>query len=172
MHELHITVQVWKGFGSMGMCLDEDCRFQNRDKARFCAKCGIPTRGALLQGRYEIHYLVSKDRSIITLRAIDRHQDLPVTVRALIPYKNSEEARRTFLQDAELAVAFSKGINEAGSIRVTDYGQDGPLAFLVKSELEELSASYNSKPSITAGVGSDTFQAAQTPLMPIRKMKC
>src|SRR5215470_20298498 len=39
IHELHSNVQVWKGFGFMGMCLDEDCRFQNQDKARFCAKC-------------------------------------------------------------------------------------------------------------------------------------
>ncbi len=78
----------------MGMCLDtEDCRFQNRDKARFCAKCGIPTQGALLQGRYEIQYLISKDHSTVTLRAIDRHEGLPVIVRALIPNKCSEETR-------------------------------------------------------------------------------
>src|SRR2546425_9615324 len=148
----------------MGLCLDtEDCRFQNRDKARFCARCGIPTWGTLLQGRYEVQDLVGKGRNTITLRATDRREGHPVIVRALLPVKASAEEREIFLQDAELAVALSSHINEAGSIRVTDYGQDGPIAFLVKSELEELSAPYNSKPGITARVGSDIFQPAQTP---------
>jgi len=81
----------------MGMCLDtEDCRFQNLDKARFCAKCGIPTREALLQGRYEIQDLIDKDRGTITLRAIDRHEGQPVTVRALVPNKTSKEERDIF----------------------------------------------------------------------------
>src|SRR6266487_1666856 len=120
----------------MGMCLDtEDCRFQNLDKARFCAKCGIPTQGALLQGRYEIQDLIGKDSSTITLRATDHHEELSVTVRALLPEKASKEERDIFLQDAELAFALSGRINETGSIRVIDYGQDGPITFLVKSEI-------------------------------------
>ncbi len=147
----------------MGLCLDtEDCRFQNRDKARFCARCGIPTQGTLLQGRYEVQDLVGKDRIAITLRATDRHEGHPVIVRALLPVKASPEECEIFLQDAELAVALSSRVNEAGSIRVTDYGQDGPIAFLVKSELDELTARYNPKPRLTARVGSEIFQAAQT----------
>ena len=59
----------------MGMCLDnDDCLFQNLDKARFCAKCGIPLQGSLLQGRFEIQGLIGKDRSTITLNAIDRQE--------------------------------------------------------------------------------------------------
>src|SRR5215469_4116071 len=153
-------VQVWKGFGSMGMCLDEDCKFQNRDKARFCAKCGIPAQGVLLQERYEIHSLVSKDHRTVTLHAIDRDLGLPVTVRALIPNKNSAEARQIFLQDAELAIAFSNGIDEAGSIRVTDYGQDGPLVFLVKSELNG-SMTDPARPRMAVREGLDVFPPAQ-----------
>ncbi|HKV01629.1 MAG TPA: hypothetical protein VJQ26_05860, partial [Ktedonobacteraceae bacterium] len=67
-----------------------------------------------MQGRYEIQYLISKDHSTVTLRAIDRHEGLPVIVRALIPNKCSEETRAIFMQDAELAAAFSSRTNEAG----------------------------------------------------------
>src|SRR6266487_335821 len=148
----------------MGMCLDtEDCGFENRDTARFCAKCGIPIQGTLLQGRYEIQYLVGKDLSTITLRATDLHNGLPVTVRALLPNKIRAEEREIFLQDAELAVALSSRINEVGSIRVTDYGQDGPIAFLVKSELDEVTAKHSAKPHLTARVGSDIFHLSQLP---------
>src|SRR5260370_3051210 len=147
----------------MGLCLDtEDCRFQNRDKARFCARCGIPTQGTLLQGRYEVQDLVGKDRNSIKVHATDRNEGHPVIVRALLPVKASAEECEIFLQDAELAVALSSHVNEAGSIRVTDYGQDGPIAFLVKSELGELTARYNPKPRITARVGSEIFQATTT----------
>src|SRR5258708_31037795 len=104
--------------------------------------------------------MVSKDHRTVTLHAIDRHQGLPVTVRALIPNKNSAEARQIFLQDAELAVAFSNGINEAGSIRVTDYGQDGPVVFLVKSELNS-SMTDPARPRMTVRIGSDVFEPAQ-----------
>src|SRR5256714_10900541 len=120
----------------MGMCLDiEDCAFQNLDKARFCAKCGIPLQGSLLQRRYQIQGLIAKDRSTIALSAIDRQEELSVTVRALQPNITSAEERDIFLQDAELAFALSGRINETGSIRVIEYGQDGPITFLVKSEI-------------------------------------
>src|SRR6266487_1288698 len=122
--------------GRMGMCLDiEDCAFQNLGKARFCAKCGIPLQGSILQGRYEIQGLIGKDRSTITLSAIDRQEEVFVTVRALQPNITSVEERDIFLQDAELAFALSGRINETGSIRVIEYGQDGPIIFLVKSEI-------------------------------------
>src|SRR5258708_10361902 len=118
----------------MGLCLDlEGCGFQNRDKARFCASCGIPLWGTVLQGRYEVQKLIVKDRATVTLQATDRHGGYLVTIRALIPRTTSAEDRENFLQDAELAVTLSANINEPGSIRVTDFGQDGPIAFLVKS---------------------------------------
>ena len=111
----------------MGMCLDnDDCLFQNLDKARFCAKCGIPLQGSLLQGRYEIQGLIGKDRSTITLSAIDRQEELYVTVRALQPKMTSAEERDIFLQDAELAFALSGRFHETGSIHVIGYGRDGP----------------------------------------------
>src|SRR5437660_12206050 len=122
--------------GRMGICLDSEvCSFQNLDKARFCAKCGIPLQGSLLQGRYEIQALISKDRSTITLSALDRKEEAYVTIRALQPNVTSVEQRDIFLQDAELAFALSGRINETGSIRVIEYGQDGPITFLVKSEV-------------------------------------
>jgi len=68
------------------------------------------------------------------LQAIDRHGGLPVIVRALIPREASMQDREDFLQDAELAASVSERIREAGSICVTDYGQDGPVAFLAKKE--------------------------------------
>ncbi len=73
----------------MGMqCLDiVDCGFENRDKARFCAICGIPLQGALVQGRYEIQALHDRDRTTVTLDAIDRHTGQRVILRALRPKK-------------------------------------------------------------------------------------
>src|SRR6266487_6575917 len=120
----------------MGMqCLDiEDCGFENSDKAHFCARCGIALRGALVQGRYEIQALTNKDRTTVTLSALDRHTGRPVTIRALRPRMASELDREAFLQDAELAMNMSKQMRDPGNIYVTDFGQDGPLTFLVKSE--------------------------------------
>src|SRR5436309_16073961 len=90
------------------LCLDTDnCNFQNREKARFCAHCGIPLRGALVQRRYEIRNLVSKERKTVTLHALDRHEGRMVTVRALLPKQTSEANRENFLQDAELAMSMS-----------------------------------------------------------------
>src|SRR5438876_10401218 len=138
----------------MGMCLDtEDCSFQNLDKARFCAKCGIPLQGSLLQARYEIHGLICKDHNTITLSALDHREELPVTLRALQPNVTSEEERDIFLQDAELAFALSGRIDETGSIRVIDYGQDGPIIFLVKSELPIRPADGAGSPAIATQSG-------------------
>src|SRR6202022_3191334 len=99
------------------------------------ARCGIPLHGAFLQGRYEILGLISKDRETATLEATDHHGGQAVTVRALIPKGSNVQAREEFLQDAELAQSLSARVSDPGSIRVTDYGQDGPVAFLVKTEL-------------------------------------
>ena len=87
-----------------------------------------------MKARYEIQSLIGKDHSTITLSAIDRQEEANVTIRALQPNKTSIEERDIFLQDAELAFALSGHINETGSIRVIEYGQDGPITFLVKSE--------------------------------------
>ncbi|HEY4033372.1 MAG TPA: zinc ribbon domain-containing protein, partial [Ktedonobacteraceae bacterium] len=119
----------------MGKCLDLDgCGFENRDKARFCGHCGIPTKGSFLQGRYEIQALTGKEHNVVTLQAIDRHGGLPIIVRALIPRETNTQDREDFLQDAELAASISERIRETGSICVTDYGQDGPVVFLAKKE--------------------------------------
>src|SRR2546421_1945307 len=120
----------------MGMlCLDtEDCSFLNREKARFCAQCGIPLQGAMVQGRYEVQALVGRERTTVTLHAVDSHQGHGVTLRVLRPRQTSKEERENFLQDAELALSLSSKMQEPGSIYVTDFGQDGPVAFLVKSE--------------------------------------
>ncbi len=124
----------------MGKCLDaQSCGQENRDgdlkNARFCERCGIPLQGVLLKERYEIQRLLGKDRGTVTLRGYDIPYNQPVTVRALIPRESSEEERENFLQDAELAAAFSANVHEPGSIKVIDYGQDGPVAFLVKAEV-------------------------------------
>src|SRR5438105_7024862 len=150
----------WDGF--MAICLDTtNCGFHNRDKARFCARCGLPMRGALLQGRYEIHDLMSKDRVTATLGALDRHEGTSVTVRALLPNLTGPEDREIFLQDAELAVSFSSHMHDPDSIRVTDYGQDGPVAFLVKSKNDMLAADVRlQKPRMTVRVAGDVYQAS------------
>ncbi|HEY4389534.1 MAG TPA: tetratricopeptide repeat protein, partial [Ktedonobacteraceae bacterium] len=139
----------------MGKCLDsESCGYENRDpenqNRRFCERCGIPLRGILLQGRYEIQRLLGKDRGTVTLRGYDIQQEQPVTVRALIPRESSQEEQENFLQDAELAAALSARINEPGSITVIGYGQDGPLAFLVKAELGKARQAAPASGGITA----------------------
>src|SRR5450755_1386671 len=146
----------------MGMlCLDtEGCNFQNRDKARFCAQCGIPLQGTLLQGRYEILSFMGKDRATVTFNAHDRYEDRPVTIRALRPALTSAAEQESFLQDADMAVSLSHRIQEPGSIHVTDYGQDGPIAFLVKAEFSAHSLLTDLNPfkqRMAVHVGSDAF---------------
>jgi len=147
----------------MATCLDtEGCGFSNRENARFCTHCGIPLQGTLLQGCYEIQALIGKDRSTVTLHAFDRRQSSPVTVRALLPNKTSEEERENFLQDAELAVSLSARFIEAGSIRVTDYGQDGPLAFLIQSAAEGFRPdTQSSRPREAPHAGSNAASTAE-----------
>src|SRR5450631_1323710 len=121
---------------AMGLCLDvEHCGYENRENARFCARCGFPLKGTFLQERYEIQNLINQDRNIITLDAYDHDNNQPVTVRAIVPQRTTLQERENFLQDAELARSLSARITDPNSIRVIDYGQDGPLAFLVKTEL-------------------------------------
>src|SRR5579863_9013814 len=149
------------------MCLDiEGCRYQNRDKARFCAQCGVPLQGTLVQGRYEIQTLVGKDRTTVTLQGVDRHQGRVVTVRVMLPRQTTAEEQETFLQDAELALSLSQRVQDAGSIHVTDYGQDGPVVFLVKSEFNpgvDSSDPRSIKPHMTIRVEGNVF----SPLTPL-----
>src|SRR5579875_1189686 len=141
----------------MGGCLDaEGCGYQNPDKVRFCARCGIPTRGSFLLGRYEIMDLLSRDRQTVTLQALDHHRGLPVMVRVLRPRETTEQEREEFLQEAELAMSLSSRVHEPGSIRVTDYGQDGPVAFLVKTEFDPArQPARQFRPHMTVRVGSN-----------------
>src|SRR5437588_3800798 len=147
----------------MVMCLNTiDCNYQNREKSRFCANCGIPVQGALLLGRYEIQALAGKDRSMITMQANDRHYGIPVTIRALLPHNTGAQDRETFLQDAELAVTLSKQVYEPGSIRVIDYGLDGPIAFLVKTDLDEgTDEKQSARPRMTVRVENEVFDRTQ-----------
>src|SRR5579859_2829742 len=102
-----------RGDGHMVMCLDTiDCRYENREKSRFCASCGTPVRGALLQGRYEVQALLAKNRNLVTLQATDLHEEIPVTIRALLPQETGDKERENFLQDAELAMMLSKQRSE------------------------------------------------------------
>src|ERR1700730_12924237 len=148
-----------RGDGHMVMCLDIiDCRYENREKSRFCASCGVPVRGALLQGRYELQSLLTKNRSTVTLQARDLHQEIPVTIRVLLPHEASDQEREDFLQDAELAMMLSKQVHEPGSVRVIDYGEDGPLAFLVKTDLdEEITEKHLSRPRMTVRVEHESY---------------
>jgi len=156
------------------LCLDtEDCQFQNRDNARFCARCGIPLRGTLVQGRYEIQELADKDRATVTLHAVDRLEGRAVTVRVLLPRLSSEAERKSFLQDAEFAKALSSSMQEPGSIHVTDYGQDGPVAFLVKSEFSPDGPQLDEhplKPRMIARVEGNIFPINPPPAsVPVEK---
>src|SRR5437588_10176125 len=156
------------------LCLDtESCNFHNREKARFCARCGIPLRGTLVQGRYEIQELADKDRATVTLQAVDRLEGHAVTVRVLLPRQSSEAERKSFLQDAEFAKALSSNMQEPGSIHVTDYGEDGPVAFLVKSEFSPDGSQLDVhpfKPQMTARVEGNIFPTnPPTPSVTIQK---
>src|SRR2546423_1650673 len=143
------------------LCLDtESCNFHNREKARFCARCGIPLRGTLVQERYEIRNLLNKDRKMVTLYALDQYEGRGVTIRALLSGESSPPEREIFLQDAEMAMSISSHVREADSIYVTDYGQDGPLTFLVKSEFSAGAPSadvHTFKSRITAGERNQGF---------------
>lgn len=146
----------------MGMlCLDtESCNFENLENTLFCAQCGIPLQGALVQGRHEILRLIGRDRTTVALEAIDRHKGVGVTLRVLRPRQTTLAERETFLQDAELAMTLSSRMQEPGSIHVTDYGQDGPVAYLVKSEFQGENALADQRPftpRVTAREGGSVF---------------
>src|SRR5260370_21269477 len=99
---------------------------------------------------------------MITMQANDRHYGIPVTIRALLPHNTGTQERETFLQDAELAVTLSKQLYEPGSIRVIDYGLDGPIAFLVKTDLDEGAGERQSaRPRMTVRVENEVFDQAQ-----------
>src|SRR2546428_2588766 len=116
--------------GRMGMCLDiEDCAFQNLGKARFCAKCGIPLQGSILQGRYEIQGLIGKDRSTITLSAIDRQEELPVTVRALQPNITSTEERDIFCRMQNWHSRFQNALTKLAVFASSNMGKMALLHF-------------------------------------------
>ena len=157
----------------MVMCLDTDeCLHENQQDERFCARCGIPIAGAFLQHRYRIRALSSKDRTTVVFNAIDRQTGKDVMVRVLRPRIATLEERSDFLQDAELALSFSRTMHEPGSICVTDYGEDGPVAFLVKTVMDGLSTE---RPRVSGRLGKDmhtpnpstlTASEARTPLWP------
>src|SRR5437588_4019715 len=156
------------------LCVDAaDCQFQNRDKARTCPGSGIPRRGTLVQGRYEIQELAVKDRATVTLHAVDQLEGHAVTVRVLLPRQSSETERKSFLQDGEFAKALSSNMQEPGSIYVTDYGQDGPVAFLVKSEFSPDGPQLDEhplKPQMIARVEGNVFPInPPTPSVPVEK---
>ena len=111
-----------------------------------------------MQGRYEIVELTAKDRVTASLQAIDRHERRPVTVRVLLPKKASMAERETFLQDADLAVSLSSRMRDNGSIHVTDYGQDGPIVFLVKSVYDESMAIADAR-SFKTRIHNDVSQS-------------
>jgi len=122
----------------MGKCLDfKNCGFENRDKAHFCANCGIPIKGTFLHGRYEIQSFMDRNHGTMTLGALDRQSGYPVVVRALMPKDTNEQNREDFLQEAELAASLSASVHDPESVRVVDYGQEGPLTFLIKSRFAE-----------------------------------
>ncbi|HEX4716515.1 MAG TPA: hypothetical protein VH164_16475, partial [Ktedonobacteraceae bacterium] len=148
----------------MALCLDtEECLHENQDINRFCASCGIPLAGSVLQGRYEIHTLRAGDRASVTLNATDRSTGKTVTVRALRPNRIRPEDRADFLQDAELALTFSSTMREPGTICVTDFGEDGPVAFLVKTLIEEQPAEVPpARSRVTIGGTEENFRASPT----------
>jgi len=148
----------------MVMCLDTDeCQHANQATDRFCAQCGLPIVGSLLQGRYLIQNLSAKDRMTVTLLAKDRHTSKEVTVRVLRPLRARPEDRADFLQDAELALSFSSTMQEPGSICVTDFGEDGPAVFLVKSVVEEQPPRLPATPPMGGYTDNEAFGAGPFP---------
>ena len=60
----------------MGKCLDfKGCGFDNRESARFCSRCGIPSQGTVLLGRYVIQSFIGKDRGTVTLQAYSQQTE-------------------------------------------------------------------------------------------------
>ena len=129
------------------------------ERKRVSAPTAACRYGEPFCGRYEIQALTSKDRGTITLQGIDRHGNHPVTVRALIVRTQNSQERDDFLQDAEMAASLSAKINDPQSIRVVDYGQDGPIVFLIKAKQAQ-TAQQTSRPRIVTRIGSNIIQPA------------
>src|SRR5215472_9562283 len=107
-------------------CLDPGCRYgENPDDAVVC-RCGLLLPSVTLGGRYRIEGLVGRGELSVVYQARDLRLKRVVAMKALKPFAN-EQARARFINEAELAAA----LDHANILSVLDFGQDGPIAYLV-----------------------------------------
>ena len=130
-------------------CLDPGCRYggENPDDAVVC-RCGLLLPGVTLGGRYRIEGLVGRGEMSVVYQARDLRLKRVVALKALKPFAH-ESARARFVNEAELAAA----LDHANILSVLDFGQDGPVAYLVM-------------PLMTGGTLEDVLHQHQGPLSP------
>jgi len=127
-------------------CLDPGCRYrENPDDAAVC-RCGLLLPAAKLAGRYQVERLIGLGDVSVVYQARDLRLKRPVALKALRALAN-ESARARFINEAELAAA----LDHANILAVLDFGQDGPIAYLVM-------------PLIAGGTLEDVLRQHQGPL--------
>ena len=139
----------WPGEKSVLMrCLDPGCRYgENPDDAVIC-RCGLLLPSVTLGSRYRIEGLAGRGEMSVVYQARDLRLKRVVALKALKPFAN-EQARARFINEAELAAA----LDHANILSVLDFGQDGPIAYLVM-------------PLMRGGTLEDVLRQHQGPLPP------
>jgi serine/threonine protein kinase len=129
-------------------CLDPGCRYgENPDDAVVC-RCGLLLPLVTLGGRYRVEGLVGRGEMSVVYQARDLRLKRVVALKALKAFAH-ESARARFINEAELAAA----LDHANILSVLDFGQDGPIAYLVM-------------PLMTGGTLEDVLRQHQGPLSP------
>ena len=113
------------------------CQAPNDDAAETCLHCGrglyAITLGSRLAGRYEITGVLGRGGMGIVYVARDHELDETVAVKVLrTEIAGSEEAARRFRSEIKLA----RRIRHRNICGIHEYGQDGPLRFIVMEYVE------------------------------------
>jgi serine/threonine protein kinase len=113
------------------------CQAPNDDAAETCLHCGrglyALTLGSRLAGRYEITGVLGRGGMGVVYLACDRELDETVAVKVLrTEIAGSEEAARRFRSEIKLA----RRIRHRNVCGIHEYGQDGPLRFIVMEYVE------------------------------------
>ncbi len=127
-------------------CLDPSCPYGDNPADAVMCRCGLLLPGAALSGRYRVERLIGRGDVSVVYQARDLRLKRDVALKVLRPSAN-DQARARFINEAELAAA----LDHANILTVLDFGQDGPIAYLVM-------------PLMTGGTLEDVLRQYQGPL--------
>jgi predicted Ser/Thr protein kinase len=113
------------------------CGAENQDSAQECAACGrglaVPSPGDVVGGRWEVLARLGSGGMGVVYKAHDRELDETVALKVLRAHlAGSDEMSRRFRSEIKLA----RRIRNRHVCAIHEYGQDGPLRFIVMEFIE------------------------------------